>query len=98
MSDKYTCAVCKAEFDSNDTYEYRGFYSCGDHFDELQERVDGKRQRIIDDFDAKSKPLQGLDISIDSVIGRANREILKGSIEVCSKETLIEKDYRNGIL
>ncbi|CQI98208.1 hypothetical protein [Yersinia frederiksenii] len=98
MSDKYTCAVCKAEFDSNDTYEYRGFYSCDEHFDELQERVDGKRQRIIDDFDAKSKPLRGLDISPDSVIGRANREILKGPIEVCSKETPIEKEYSNGIL
>ncbi|CNH65186.1 Uncharacterised protein [Yersinia massiliensis] len=98
MSDKYTCAVCKAELDSNDTYEYRGFYSCDEHFDELQERVNGKRQRIIDDFDAKSKPLRELDISPDSVIGRANREILKGPIEVCSKETLIEKDYRNGIL
>ena len=98
MSDKYMCAVCKAEFDSNDTYEYRGFYSCDEHFDELQERVNGKRQRIIDDFDAKSKPLQGLDISTNSVICRANREILKGPIEVCSKETLIEKEYSNGIL
>lgn len=98
MSDKYMCAVCKAEFDSNDTYEYRGFYSCDEHFDELQERVNGKRQRIIDDFDAKSKPLQGLDINTNSVIGRANREILKGPIEVCSKETLIEKEYSSGIL
>ncbi|CNI62903.1 Uncharacterised protein [Yersinia massiliensis] len=98
MSDKYTCAVCKAEIDSNDTYEYRGFYGCGEHFEELQDKVDMMRQRIIDDFDAKSKPLQGLDISTNSVIGRANRETLKGPIEVCSKESLIEKDYRNGIL
>ncbi|HEN3396959.1 TPA: hypothetical protein ACGJN9_001434 [Yersinia enterocolitica] len=98
MRDKYTCAVCKSEVDGNDTYEYRGFYSCDEHFDELQERVDSKRQRIIDDFDAKSSPLRGLDISPGSVIGRANREILKGPIEVCSKETPIEKEYSNGML
>ncbi|WP_145538869.1 hypothetical protein [Yersinia alsatica] len=98
MGNEYTCEVCKADIESGDTYEYRGFYSCGEHLDELQDKVDRRRQRIIDDFDAKSKPLQGLDISTNSVIGRANREILSGSIEVCSKETLIEKDYRNGIL
>ena len=45
-----------------------------------------------------SRPLKGLDIRPDNPIGKANQELLKGSIEVCSKETLLEKDYRKGIL
>ncbi|HGM9967723.1 TPA: hypothetical protein ACKRRU_000565 [Proteus mirabilis] len=45
-----------------------------------------------------SRPLNGLDISTDNPIGKANRELLKGSLEVCSKETLLEKEYRKGII
>ena len=45
-----------------------------------------------------SRPLKGLDISPDNPIGKANRGLLKGSIEICSKETLLEKEYRKGII
>ncbi|HGN0250572.1 TPA: hypothetical protein ACNHZZ_001500 [Proteus mirabilis] len=92
------CCLCKKELDDYNGYEYRGFHSCEEHFDEVIARVDIKRQEIISQFDSISRPLKGLDISPDNPIGKANRELLKGSIEVCSKETLLEKEYRKGII
>ncbi|MGQ5557893.1 hypothetical protein FY167_14620 [Proteus mirabilis] len=92
------CYLCKKELDDYNGYEYRGFHSCEEHFDEVIARVDIKRQEIISQFDSISRPLKGLDISPDNPIGKANRELLKGSIEVCSKETLLEKEYRKGII
>ncbi|AND13846.1 MULTISPECIES: hypothetical protein [Proteus] len=92
------CCLCKKELDDYNGYEYRGFHSCEEHFDEVIARVDRKRQEIISQFDSISRPLKGLDISPDNPIGKANRELLKGSLEVCSKETLLEKEYRKGII
>ncbi|MGF7419838.1 hypothetical protein [Providencia rettgeri] len=92
------CSLCKKELEDNEAYEYRGFISCGDHFDEVIERVDRKRQDIITRHDSMSRPLKGLDIRPNNPIGKANRELLKGSIEVSGKETYLEKEYRNGIL
>ncbi|HEK3117192.1 hypothetical protein AAFL35_06470 [Proteus mirabilis] len=92
------CCLCKKELDDYNGHEYRGFHSCEEHFDEVIARVDRKRQEIISQFDSISRPLKGLDISPDNPIGKANRELLKGSIEVCSKETLLEKEYRKGII
>ena len=92
------CSLCKKEIDEYQAYEYRGFISCGEHFDKVIARVDRKRQEIISRYDSMSRPLKELDIRSDNPIGKANRELLKGSIEVCSKETLLEKDYRKGIL
>ena len=37
---------------------------------------------------------EGLDMS-DSSIGKANRSILNKEIDIASKETLKEKDYRS---
>ncbi|MEM8052737.1 hypothetical protein Q4Q99_14390 [Morganella morganii] len=92
------CCLCKKEIDGYSGYEYRGFSSCEECFDEVCERVDIKRQEIINQHDSASMPLKGLDIRPDNPIGKANRELLKGSIEVASKESHLEKNYRNGIL
>ncbi|MFU9076248.1 hypothetical protein ACNART_08340 [Proteus sp. LHD240705] len=92
------CCLCKKELDDYNGYEYRGFHSCEEHFDEVIARVDRKRQEIISQFDSISRPLKGLDISPDNSIGKANRELLKGSIEVSGKETYLGKEYRKGIL
>lgn len=60
------CQVCGKKFYEKDLgdgvwynydeshMEYRGFDSCEDCFEDLIERVDNKRQRIIDDFDSRS--------------------------------------------
>lgn len=37
----------------DDIYNYRGFDSCGECFDELVEKVDEKRQRIIDEQNSR---------------------------------------------
>lgn len=98
MTDKYTCAVCKTQTDSDETYEYRGFYSCSECFSSLIEKVDYRRQEIIEESYFKTRPLKGLDLNQDSIIGKANLELLKQKIEVCSKETFREKEFRNGKL
>lgn len=92
------CCLCKKELDDYSGYEYRGFHSCEEYFDEVCDRVDRKRQEIISRHDSVSIPLKGLDIRPDNPIGKANRELLKGSIEVSGKETYLEKKYRKGIL
>lgn len=92
------CCLCKKEIDDYNGYEYRGFHSCEECFDEVIARVDRKRQEIISQFDSISRPLKGLDIRPNNPIGKANQELLKDSIEVCSKETLLEKEYRKGII
>ena len=86
------CYVCKAELEDCDVYEYRGIYSCSDHFDEACLRRDHQRSEIIKEESAKTEVFRGLDLS-DSVIGRANKDILKSNIEIASKESGRIKDY-----
>lgn len=98
----YKCLVCSKihEFDEvngiePDVYEYRGAYSCPEHFDEMVDIRDGARNRIIQEEHNKTKVFQGLDLS-DSVIGKANQKLLKSHIEVSSKESLRLKNYERG--
>lgn len=41
------CQLCKSMFDDSDTYEYRGFLFCAEHFDEGIKRVDEKRSFVM---------------------------------------------------
>ena len=41
------CQICKQMFDDSDTYEYRGFLSCEEHFEELQSKVEDKRNQVM---------------------------------------------------
>lgn len=50
---KNKCAICGDYFDDSETYEYRGVMSCEEHFDELQDRRNFKRQQIIESQDKK---------------------------------------------
>jgi hypothetical protein len=98
----YKCYVCGKihEVDEYgiepDIYEYRGVYSCAEHFDEMIEMRDFKRREIINEEDNKTKFFKGLDFSPDTPIGEANREIFKGRIEVAAKESQRLKDYEEG--
>ncbi|QDP50493.1 MAG: hypothetical protein Unbinned6284contig1001_49 [Prokaryotic dsDNA virus sp.] len=86
------CKICDLELDDYTAYEYRGAFACADHFDEVCEQRDQERQWIINEEDQKTKKLKGLDLS-DSVIGKENRKLLKGSIEVASRESARLRDY-----
>lgn len=94
----YTCGICKKEMTEQETYEYRGFTFCAEDFEKGIEKVDWKRNEIIKSSEARLKPLKGLDLNPNNVIGRANQEILKAKIEVASKETFAEREYEKGIL
>lgn len=91
----YTCAYCKQEVAGDDAYEYRGAYSCSEHFDLVIEQRDRQRAEIIAEEDAKLAPLHGLDFG-DNPVGRANREIMKRQREIASKESPRLRAYERG--
>jgi hypothetical protein len=88
----YKCSVCKKILSGWETYVYRGMFSCEEHFDEMVDKRDYQRSEIIKEESAKTEPLRGLDFG-DNVVGRANRELLKGELEVCSKESGRLREY-----
>lgn len=90
------CAICKEMFDDSETYEYRGFLSCAEHFDELQEKVDEKRKEV-------------LEVVEHSIRSQADGEWQNGGYKTMKtdkagrpitriKKPLILEDYENGIL
>lgn len=91
---KYTCSKCHEEIDDTEAYEYRGAVACVECFDSVIESRDFQRQEIITEESAKTDKFKGLDLS-DSVIGKANRKLLKRSIEIASKESGRLKEYEN---
>jgi len=95
---EYKCCLCKKDIDGSNAYEYRGFISCEDHFEQVIKKVDIRRSEIIQRNDHATKPLAGLDIDPKSAIGRANKELLSPAIETASRETLAEQQYRRGEL
>lgn len=90
---KHQCVICKAELAPREAYEYRGIFSCSEHFDEAIAKRDFQRKEIIAEERAKTDIFRGLDLSTETVIGRANREILKPQIEIASKESGRLKEY-----
>jgi hypothetical protein len=94
MDDPVICSGCNKEMnDNSEIYEYRGAYSCADCFEKVQESRDYERQEIIAEEKHKLKPLEGMDVSPDTVLGKINREILKPQIEIASKESYRIKKY-----
>lgn len=95
----YKCYVCGKihevdEFGVEpDVYEYRGAYSCEEHFDEMVNLRDFKRSKIIQEEKNKTKFFKDLDFNPDTPIGKANREIFKSRIEIAQKESGRLKDY-----
>lgn len=50
-----TCQICKNKFSDSETYEYRWFMFCKEHFDEWQEKVDYKRKEVMETVEATTK-------------------------------------------
>lgn len=92
MKTTYECQLCKAELEANETYEYRGAYSCAEHFDQVIKDRDFQRQEVMAENNVKTRAFKGLDLS-DSPVGKANREILKPQIEIAGKESARLREY-----
>lgn len=90
---EYVCAKCGIALESSDCYEYRGAYSCAEHFDEVCATRDGERAQILAEESRKTEVLRGLDVSSESSVGRANRALLKPHIEVASQESNRLREY-----
>lgn len=86
------CSICHKKFNDNEIYEYRGAYACEDHIDAMEANRDHERKEIIAAEDTKTKVFKGLDLG-DSIIGKANRKLLAGRIEVASTESHRLKQY-----
>lgn len=93
----YTCKKCKSKLSASEAYEYRGAFSCEEHFDEVIEMRDFERNQIIQEENNKTKVFKGLDLT-DSIVGKANKALLKPRIEIASKESLRLKSYEIGDL
>jgi hypothetical protein len=42
------CQICKKYFNDSETYEYRGFLFCEEHFEDGCKRVDEKRSFVME--------------------------------------------------
>lgn len=92
-AETYPCAVCGKKNLDHQTYEYRGAYSCEEHFDEMKAARDHQRSEVISEEQSRLDALKGLDFSPDTPLGRVNREILKPAIETLSKESARRREY-----
>lgn len=112
------CQVCGNEFYEKDlgdgvwynydepVYEYRGFMSCEDCYDELIVKVEGKRKRIIDEFDSRSLKTQRVELvpphdasGTEHPLYKASQELTKRQREVASNPNWEEEnEYRKGKL
>jgi recombinational DNA repair protein (RecF pathway) len=81
----YQCAQCKKELDPIDAYEYRGAVACESCFESVIAARDHEREEVMAEESAKTEKLRGLNFG-DNPIGKANRQILKGALEVAGKE------------
>lgn len=86
------CEICKEDFPIDETYEYRGAFACHEHFEQVCQKRDYERAEIIAEEKQRTDKFRGLDLS-NSVIGKANKELLKPDIEIVSKESGRLKDY-----
>ena len=86
------CEKCKKTINEYETYEYRGALSCEDCFDDVIASRESERQQIIKEEDSKTRKLAELDLS-NSAIGRENKKIMSGYIEIASKESQRLKNY-----
>lgn len=93
---EYRCSRCGVALEASEAYEYRGAFACEDHFDETIEMRDFERGQIISEEHRKTKAFKGLDLS-DSVIGKANKKLLKQKMEITGKESARLKQYERGV-
>jgi len=91
------CSTCEKVLNKSDAYEYRGFIFCEEHFDKGQEKVEYKRQQVIEVVDHSIKSQAGGEWANG---GYKTMKTDKGGNPIPSKinEPQILKDYEKGIL
>ncbi len=92
----YECHLCKKSLEPDEAYEYRGAVACAEHFDEVSANRQVERAAIIQEERGKTEAFLGLDMSSDTAVGRANRDLLKRQVEIASKESPRLKKYERG--
>jgi hypothetical protein len=92
------CDECGRRIATSNASEYRGRIWCEEahDFDEQMAKRNWERSEVIEENRRQTKPLEGLSFG-DNPIGRINRQILKGAIEVAKKETFRAKRYEGRI-
>ena len=90
------CQLCKEIIPSYEIYEYRGFNSCEKCFDDLKNKVDDKRERVIETTDkAIRSQLDGEWINGGYKYMNVDKS---GRPAGKVQEPQILKDYEDGIL
>lgn len=95
--DNDQCQICKQYFPWGEMYEYRGFISCGEHFDELCGKVDWKRQQVMEVVDNSVRS------QADGEWANGGYKTMKvdtGGRPIASKvtEPVVLQEYERGIL
>ena len=91
------CQICKEMFEDSDTYEYRGLISCSEHFDELQNRVNAKRQEVMEVTEHSISSQRNGEFKNNSQKYDMHNVASDGLPIMKVKEPPILKDYENGI-
>ena len=96
---KNKCQICGEYFGDSDTYEYRGFMSCSLHFEELQAKVNNKREEVMEVTEHSIKSQRnGEFVNNRNKYNLGNVSKVDGLPIMKVKEPQILKDYENGIL
>lgn len=93
-----TCQICKKQFDDSETYEYRGFLFCEEHFDEGIAKVDGKREMVMETIEKSVKSQRSGEFVNNRTKYNLGNVAEDGLPIMKVKEPMIEEEYRQGKL
>lgn len=96
--DLVICQICKKEFKYSEVYEYRGFFSCDEHFQELIEKVDYKRNQVMEITESSIRNQRVGEFANNAHKYNLDNVAEDGLPFVKIQEPQILKDYENGIL
>jgi len=92
------CQICGNYFDDSETYEYRGFMACEEHFDELCKKVDDKREAVMQTVEKSTESQRKGEFMNNRGKYHLGNVAPDGLPIIKIKETEIEKEYREGKL
>lgn len=92
------CQLCEELFDDSDTYEYRGFMFCQEHFDEGIKRVDEKRDFVMEVTNASTLSQRNGEFKNNPKKHNINNVAPDGLPIIRVKEPMILQEYERGEL
>lgn len=93
-----TCQICHLRFADSETYEYRGFMFCEEHFEEGIKRVDRKRDFVMETLDKTIKSQRNGEFIHNRLKYHQGNVAPDGLPIIPIKPPMVEEEYRNGIL